>query len=135
MKKYLIATKQGNKLIYDVDEMQQIIYCFPENRKVQITFELASERKTKEQLGYWFAGIVKGAAKHFGWEEDQMYEWLISSANKKPVVDKFTGEISYIAFGLSHCDKGELINVIEKAIQALAEQGYIVPMPNEQETI
>lgn len=131
MKKYLIASKKGGKFTYDIDEMKQIVSTFPENRKIQISFELASEQKSRQQLGYWFAGVVKDAANHFGWDDIDMYEWLITKCNKKPVVDKFTDELSYVSFGLSRCDKGELTVVIEKAIQALAEQGFTVRPPED----
>jgi hypothetical protein len=83
-------------------------------------------------------GIIKNAAEHFGWEEEEMYQWLISECNKQAVINKFTGEISYVGFGLSRCDKGQTIAVIEKVIQLLAEHDYIVKTPedylNERQT-
>jgi len=131
MKYYIVAQIKKGKLIYNVEDMRAILSNLKESSYIQITISNLSEAKSKEQLGYFFGGIVNDAAEHFGWEEEEMYQWLISECNKQAVVNKFTGEINYVAFGLSHCDKGGISAVIEKAIRLLAEHGFVVQTPEE----
>lgn len=87
--------------------------------------------KTREQLGYYFAAIVDRAAEHFGYTSEEMHDILKSECNKKPVVNKITGEIIYLPRSTSTHTKEEQMLYIERCIRFLAEQGFVVETPEE----
>lgn len=126
----IIGTVKNGKVIYDKGLMQVIIAPL-EGSRIEITIKKFSGKKTISQLGYIFGGIVGHAAKEYGCLPQEMYSLLMSECNKKPVVNKKTGEIAYVPFGLSSNDKFETAQVIDRAIRYLAENGICVETPDE----
>lgn len=91
--------------------------------EVEIIFSKKSENKTIRQLGYYFAGIVDGAANHWGWSKEDMHEHLKAVCNKKELID-MNGEVSYIGASTRTLSKREYALFVNRCIQYLAEQGY-----------
>jgi hypothetical protein len=105
-----------------------------EGKQLLLSPSRYSGKKSKEQLGYAFAGIVDFAAKHLhggGYTRNEMYAILMDRCNKRPVLNRKTGELERLSVGLSHCGKYETAQVIDEAIGWLASEGCTVESPEE----
>lgn len=118
----LTAQSKDGKLLISNDTLDAVAKTFGDC-DIEIIFDKRSEQKNLRQLGYYFAGIVEGAANFWGWSKEDMHEHLKAVCNRKELVSK-TGEISYIGASTRTLSKREYAQFITRAIQYLAEQGY-----------
>jgi hypothetical protein len=133
----LTATYNGTSLDFDKSEERDILNRLgvKAGKQVLISYERYSGRKTKSQLGFFFSGIVDFAANNLhggGYSKDEMYAILMDRCNKKPVINRKTGEIERLAVGLSKNDKYKTSLVIDEAIRWLASEGCNVESPEER---
>lgn len=98
--------------------------------RILITVEGWTGKKTKQQLGYYFAGVVKEAADYFGWEVWEMHEYLKSECNKKQLVDKL-GEIHEVSGSTAVLNKYDYSLFVDRSIRHLADKGFSAKTPEE----
>lgn len=118
----LIAQSKDGKLHLSQDTLNAVAQTFGDV-ELEITFDKRSENKNRRQLGYYFAGIVAGAADFWGWSKEDMHEHLKAECNKKELIDK-NGEVSYIGASTKPLSKREYALFVNRCIQYLAEHGY-----------
>ena len=97
----------------------------------RFTIKRFTGRKSMAQLGYLWAGIVARFAEQYGCDEAGAYALLMFHCNKKPVVNKKSGEIEYVPYTLSRIDKSEMCEVIDRCIRWAAESGYVIETAEE----
>jgi transcriptional regulator with PAS, ATPase and Fis domain len=103
-------------------------------KKVIATIERYSGQKSKQQLGYMFAGIVEFAAKNLhggGYTKEEAYDLIMDNCTKRIVVNKKTGELRLFPVRLSNCNKFQTAEIIDNAITWLSYEGCMVETPEE----
>ena len=88
-------------------------------------------KKTRQQLGYYYAGVVKEAADNFSMGEKEMDLWLRNECNKMEIIVFKTGEIVSVSGGFRDYNTKEMAEYIDRCIVFLAQQGYTVKTPDE----
>ena len=105
-----------------------------QEKEVLLTVSRFSGKKTREQLGYYFGGIVEFAAKNLhggGYTKEEAYYLIMEHCSKRPVTNKRTGETCLRAMRLSELDKFRTAQLIDEAIIWLASEGCVVETPEE----
>jgi len=125
----ICKVKQG-QLLYDQELLARYLKKY-EGAEVMLTLRKHDPDKSMAQRGYYFAAIVRDAAEHFGWEPEDMHDYLKEECNKKELVNSKTGEIYTVAGSTVPLKKMDMMAFIDRSIRRLAEMGYVVHTPEE----
>jgi hypothetical protein len=99
-------------------------------KRVCVTIGEISERKTREQMGYLFAGIIETIAKETGADDrNQIKLWLYKECLQVESVNPFTSEVTYVTGRLSLCNRKETAQFIDRVIRRCADEGIDIPLP------
>ena len=104
-----------------------------EGKRTLIIVSQIYGKKTRRQLGYYYAGVCTEAALHFGYEggQKQMHEVLKQYCNPIEAINQKSGEVTIYGGSTKDMDKYEYSLYIDRCVMKLAEWGYVVKTPDE----
>ncbi len=110
---------------------EQFIASFPDGTAVELVIRKQSASKTKEQLAYYFACLVKKPSEELGYgiRPDGRYELDVLFRNMFLTQNSGT-EDEYVK-ELSDLTIDEMSTYIDHCIQTLAEIGYAAEPPDQ----
>ena len=106
-------------------------------KKIQVVIGKYVNERSNDQLRYWFSGIVKPFALHFGYDLEEAHIILKDICDWVDVVAYPNGEEKRVVRSINKNEKGEkstttdLMWLIEVAIRKCAEEGLIIETPEE----
>lgn len=126
----LISTIQDGALTLDSDEYRKFILK-NEGREVLVSFDVFGSRKSREQLGYFFGGII-GTLEDLGWTKREGEIYLKQHCGEcEQFADPKTGEIKLLLPSIADMNMKELSVFIDACLKHLGEQGIEVPSPEQ----
>jgi len=130
MKQEYISTVKEGKLQMNVSKMIAHILSKFEGKRVIITIEKLSSKRSSQQnrLLHMHIGIL---AKEFGFTLEEMKSALKTKFLITDKVCEKTGEIMQYIKDTSALSKDEFSEFIERVIQFGAEYGVILPLPDD----
>lgn len=102
-----------------------------EGKEVFITFNPIGEKKTRNQLNYYWAAVIKVVEDDLGWERGSLHEYLKLKFNPVEKVDLVTGEVTIFGGSTKLMSKERMREYIHHCVVHLAEAGIHVPEPEE----
>lgn len=109
-----------------------------EGQIIDVVYQLHEEPKSKNQLGYFWQGIIKSVCMRTemfgGWTKDEIYEFFCGYflVDHKTLIDsKGEQHLVRTAKSLSSLSKRQTAEFIDNVINFLAQNDIHVPSPDE----
>lgn len=127
----VVSRVEDGKLVRK-GEFDEIVRNF-EGKAVLVTVKKYSGQKSREQRGFYFAGIVETAAKQWAWHKDEVHEWLKMNFNKREREIQVGNQIVILSVGGSTKDleRDEYSRYIDRCAEELIKLGVYIPTPEE----
>jgi hypothetical protein len=96
--------------------------------------EITKPLKTLQQLRYYYGVVLVLLAEHFGYDKheiEQCHEALKALFDTTMTVNKITGEEVIRVWSCKTATKQRMIEYIDWLVRFAAENGVIVPQPEE----
>lgn len=100
-----------------------------EGNEVEITVAKRNYHRTSPQNNYYWGVVVELLAEAFGWDSEDMHEFLKSKFSYK-IVSR-NGEEYRITRSTASLGTHEFIDYIEKCVRFAADQGVVIPEPHQ----
>jgi hypothetical protein len=127
---HLIGSVKNSQLMVDRKLLSFFLDTY-DGKKVLATFEQYLGKKTKQQLGYFFAGIVEEGRQKFGISPYLMKEWLKQECAPIQATNLITGEFKMIGESIAEMDKMRMMAFMDSCIDFLAKYNVKVKSPDE----
>lgn len=127
---HLIGRVEADKLLVDRRLLELFLATY-EGKRILATFELYYGKKSPQQLGYFFAGLVSEGARILGLSEWEMKEWIKLRCAPVQSVNKATGETIVVGKSIASMEKLEFGRLIDSAYEFL--KAYKVPVKTPEE--
>jgi hypothetical protein len=124
MKHELLGKIENGKLLLNKVLLDLVIEKH-QNKKMLVIFADFEVSKSKEQLGYWFGGVLPTAAKFFEMEQDDLYDLLLKKCATR-MLSLPNGDMEEVVQRPSAMNMQEFSEFINKAILELSHWGYDV---------
>lgn len=129
MKYEVLAKTDNENILINRQVIDEIVTRFP-NRKFLVTFQEFEKPKSKEQLGFFFGGIIREAAKFFEMSDDDLYDFLLKKCSTR-LISLPNGDQESVVCRPSGMNMKDLSTFINNAILELSHWGYSVRTPEE----
>lgn len=129
MKYEVLAKTENDQLLINRQVVDEIVSRFP-NKKFLLTIQEFEKPKSKEQLGFFFGGIIREAAKFFEMRDDDLYDFLLKKCSTR-LITLPNGDQEVVVKRPSGMNMKELSAFISNAIVELSHWGYAVRTPEE----
>lgn len=118
------------KIVAGRDRMVDILNKYA-GKEVLITVEKFGVKRTKRQLDYYWAAMIRPLEKDLGWEEGKLHEYLKIKHNPVEVNDLITGEAIVIGGSTKDMTAEEMSAYIDQCRMELEEHGFHIDTPEE----
>lgn len=121
-----LAEIRNNQIIYARPDLVEMYLGSFEGKPVNVSIERVRKNRTANQNSWYWACVVSIPAEHYGYTKDEMHEAYKLMFLKKESFDKPTTIKSS-----ANLSTGEFTEYVENCRNWAAEQGFVIPDPNE----
>jgi len=124
------TVSQGKLVVNHQPLVEQFISSCPDGTAVELIIRKQSRSKTREQLAYYFACLIKKPSEEFGYgvRPDGRYELDVLFRNM--FLTQNSGTPDEYVKELSDLNTMEMSEYIDHCIRTLSELGYAVEPPD-----
>lgn len=120
------GTVKGGRLALDNSKRFYALIPVFEGKRIVVTVGHVKKKRSNLQNAYYWAAVVEFPAQHFGYYPEEMHEAFKMMFLKKHELGKPDTVRSTTELGVS-----EFSEFIEKCRQWCAEQGIVIPNPDQ----
>lgn len=104
-----------------------------EGRVVDLTLGKHVEKRSNPQNALYWVGYVQPLAEHYGWETDEMHDYLKRKFN--PVARALNGREEVIGGTTTKLDRAEFTQYLDRIAAHFAAEGFTFPQDERVEVL